>query len=128
MRYLPDGPCGRASRLVTAPVPKTGERKPWAFNSPPFRQSTVAGPGTRRMGRTGAGNGRQRLARAHGRGYDWVWCSGSTPRLGRGGRWFDPSHPDQRLSHTVSATDDRASPIIAAYQRSHTSPPAFSPW
>jgi hypothetical protein len=27
-----------------------------------------------------------------------VWCSGSIPRLERGGRWFDPSHLDQMFT------------------------------
>ena len=53
---------------------------------------------TRRPHRNGRGRLAIRPARAQG--YTWVWCSGSTPRLGRGGRWFDPSHPDHNLFYS----------------------------
>lgn len=49
---------------------------------------------------------KQRSEHCHKRSVDWIvsvsasaqsGCSaaGSAPRLGRGGRWFEPSHPDQ---------------------------------
>ena len=37
---------------------------------------------------------RPRPAREHA----WVWCSGSTPRLERGGRWFDPRQTEHYLT------------------------------
>ena len=78
-REVPQGRQPRKARQVAAPA-----------------REAIAGQGSQASPGVLAQAHFHRVRFCHDFGPIRVWRFGSAPRLGRGGRWFEPSHPDHQ--------------------------------